>query len=260
MLLENKVVLVTGSTTGIGEAIARRAVQEGARVMIHGLEEAWARRVCEDLGQDVSDFVIADIGDPAACERLVDETVSRFGHIDGLVNNAATMKRSNLDTTDADVFDFVVNINLRAPLLIARAAVHAFRRQRTGGSIVNIGSINWLSGEPNLLAYSAAKGGLVTVTRNLANALGPEGIRVNQINPGWVPTPNEIALKISEGLSPDWHETLPRHYAPSGRMTQPAEIASHVVFWLSPQSAPASGIVYEAEQYSPYGRNTPKAF
>ncbi len=260
MLLDNKVILVTGSTTGIGEAIARRAVQEGARVMVHGLEEDWARRLCEDLGQDAADFVIADIAEPAACRRLVDETVSRFGHVDGLVNNAATMKRSNIDTTDADVFDFVIGINLRAPLLIARATVQAMRRQGAGGSIVNIGSINWLSGEPNLLPYSVAKGGMVTMTRNLANALGTEGIRVNQINPGWVPTPNEIALKESEGLAPGWHENLPRHYAPSGRMTQPAEIAAHVVFWLSPQSAPASGIVYEAEQYSPYGRNTAKAF
>ena len=132
----------------------------------------------------MSDFVIADIADPAACRRLVDETVSRFGHIDGLANNAATMKRSNIDSTDAGVFDFVIGINLRAPLLIARAAVQAMRRQGAGGSIVNIGSINRLSGEPNLLAYSVAKGGMVSMTRNLANALGIEGIRVNQINPG----------------------------------------------------------------------------
>jgi NAD(P)-dependent dehydrogenase (short-subunit alcohol dehydrogenase family) len=260
MYLKDKVVLVTGSTTGIGEAIARRAVAEGARVMIHGLEEEWARQLCGDLGQEVSDYVAADIAIPAACERIVEETVARFGRIDGLVNNAATMTRSNIQTTDADTFDFTIAVNLRAPLLIARAVVAAFRSQGDGGSIVNIGSINALSGEPNLLAYSISKGGLVTLTRNLANALAEERIRVNQINPGWVPTANERIRKQKEGLEPGWDEKIPRQYAPRGRMTQPEEVAAHVIFWLSDQSAPANGIVYELEQYSPYARNLAKAF
>jgi NAD(P)-dependent dehydrogenase (short-subunit alcohol dehydrogenase family) len=258
MYLKNKVVLVTGSTTGIGEAIARRAVAEGARVMVHGLEEEWARQLCGDLGQEVSDYVAADIAIPAACERIVEQTVARFGRMDGLVNNAATMTRSNIQTTDADTFDFTVAVNLRAPLLIARAAVAAFRSQGNGGSIVNIGSINALSGEPNLLAYSISKGGLVTLTRNLANALAEERIRVNQINPGWVPTPNERIRKQNEGLEPGWDEKIPKQYAPRGHMTQPEEVAAHVVFWLSDQSAPANGVVYELEQYSPYARNLPK--
>ena len=94
MLLEQKVVLVTGSTTGIGEAIARRAVAEGAQVMLHGLEEEWARQLCGDLGQDLTDYVVADLSIPAACERIVEQTVSRFGRIDGLVNNAAANTRS----------------------------------------------------------------------------------------------------------------------------------------------------------------------
>jgi NAD(P)-dependent dehydrogenase (short-subunit alcohol dehydrogenase family) len=260
MLLEQKVVLVTGSTTGIGEAIARRAVAEGALVMLHGLEEEWARQLCGELGQDLTDYVVADLSIPAACERIVEQTVSRFGRIDGLVNNAAANTRSNVETTDAEVFDYTIAVNLRAPLLIARAAIGEFRKQGNGGSIVNIGSINALSGEPNLLAYSVSKGGLVTLTRNLANALAEERIRVNQINPGWVPTANELIRKQNEGLEPGWETKLPKVYAPSGRMTQPEEVAAHVVFWLSAQSAPANGIVYELEQYSPLGRNFAKAF
>jgi NAD(P)-dependent dehydrogenase (short-subunit alcohol dehydrogenase family) len=260
MLLAKKVILVTGSTTGIGEAIARRAVAEGALVMIHGLEEEWARQLCGGLGQEVTDYVAADLSIPEACERIVEQTVSRFGRIDGLVNNAAANTRSNIETTDAEVFDYTIGVNLRAPLLVSRAAIQHFRQQRDGGSIVNIGSINALSGEPNLLAYSVSKGGLVTLTRNLANALAEERIRVNQINPGWVPTANELIRKHNEGLEPGWEKKIPRLYAPSGRMTQPEEVAAHVVFWLSDQSAPANGIVYELEQYSPLGRNLAKAF
>ena len=122
----------------------------------------------------------------------------------------------------------------------------------------NIGSINALSGAPNLLAYSAAKAGLLTVTRNLANALGTQGIRVNQLNPGWITTPNEIALKIREGLPEGWQDNVPPVFAPTGRLTTPEEVAQHVVFWISDASAPANGVDYVVEQYSPLGRNSAK--
>ncbi|MCB0185241.1 MAG: SDR family NAD(P)-dependent oxidoreductase, partial [Caldilineaceae bacterium] len=190
MLLRDKVVLITGSTTGIGEASARLAVANGAKVMLHGLEEELARAVQQDLG-DAAHYIIADVREPANCERIVQATVAHFGRIDALVNNAAVVTRSDLESTDAAMFDHIIGINLRAPILLIRAAVKAFTTQGTGGTILNIGSINALSGAPNLLAYSAAKAGLLTVTRNLANALGTQGIRVNQLNPGWITTPNE---------------------------------------------------------------------
>jgi len=263
MLLENKVVLVTGSTTGIGEATARRAVAQGAQVMIHGLEADLAKAVCADLG-DATDYIIGDVADPEICVKIVQATVARFGRLDALVNNAAVVTRSNLETTDAAMFDRIINVNLRAPLLIIREAVNAFRKQASEGrpdaAIVNIGSINALSGGANLLAYSASKGGLMTATQNLANALATEKIRVNQLNLGWVTSPNEIALQIREGMSEGWEERVPPAYAPSGRLLTPAEVAQHVVFWLSDASAPANGIVYTLEQYAPVGRNYRKEF
>lgn len=257
MLLQDKVVLITGSTTGIGEASARLAVANGARVMIHGLEEPLAQSVQRDLG-DAAHYVIGDVRDPATCVRIVQATVAEFGRIDALVNNAAVVTRSDLESTDAEMFDAIVGVNLRAPILIIREAVNAFRAQGGGGTILNIGSINALSGAPNLLAYSAAKAGLQTVTRNLANALATERIRVNQINPGWITTPNEIALKIREGLPEGWEKNVPPQFAPSGRLTTPEEVAQHVIFWISDASAPASGIDYVLEQYSPIGRNSAK--
>lgn len=257
MLLENKVVLITGSTTGIGEASARLAVAEGAHVMLHGLEEDLAQAVQRDLG-DAAHYVIADILEPANCVRIVQETVARFGRLDAVVNNAAVVTRSDLAGTDATMFDTIVGINLRAPILIIREAVNVFRQQGSGGTILNIGSINALSGAPNLLAYSAAKAGLQTATRNLANALATEKIRVNQLNPGWITTPNEIALKIREGLPEGWETMVPPAFAPSGKLTTPEEVAQHVIFWISDASAPASGVDYVLEQYSPIGRNSAK--
>ncbi|MBX3010352.1 MAG: SDR family oxidoreductase [Caldilineaceae bacterium] len=263
MSLKDKVVLVTGSTTGIGEATARLAVEQGARVMVHGLEADLAQAVCRDLG-DAADYLLADLLDPANCAKLVQATVARFGRLDGLVNNAAVTTRSNLESTDAELFDRIIGINLRAPLLLIRAAVSVFRAQaaqgQPGGTIVNIGSINALSGEPNLLAYSASKGGLMTATQNLANALATEKIRVNQLNLGWVTSQNEIALKIREGLPVGWENNVPALYAPTGRLLTPAQVAHHVLFWLSDASAPANGVVYVLEQYAPIGRNPHKAF
>ncbi|MCB0140138.1 MAG: SDR family oxidoreductase [Caldilineaceae bacterium] len=258
MLLQDKVILITGSTTGVGEAIARRSVAAGARVMIHGLEEELAKQVCHDLG-DAASYVIADLSDVSACERLIEATVQRFGAIHGLVNNAANLGRSNLDTTTPDFFDKMMAVNVRAPLFLIQAAMPHFRAQG-GGVVLNIGSINALSGEPNLLAYSVAKGGLQTLTRNLANAHGVEKVRINQLNLSWVTTPNEIALKIREGLPPGWENNVPTVYAPFGKLFTPEQVANHAVFWLSDASYPANGVVFVLDQSSPYGRNPQKDF
>ncbi len=256
--LENKTILVTGSTTGIGEATARLCVAEGARVMIHGRDEARARQVTADLG-DAAAYVIADLAEPASGKLLVDATVQRFGGLDGIINNAALTTRGTLETTDAAFFDRMMAVNTRAPLLIIQAAMPLFRQQHHG-VVVNIGSINALCGQADLLAYSIAKGGLVTLTRNLANAYAVDGIRINQINVGWVASPNEIALKQSEGLAPGWEKNVPRAFAPRGSIMVPEEAAAHVLFWVSHDSSPANGCVYELEQYSFIGRNVAKEF
>ncbi|MEM7127400.1 MAG: oxidoreductase [Chloroflexota bacterium] len=256
-MLKDKVVLITGSTTGIGEAIARRSVAEGARVMVHGRREESAQEICRELGEDAAAYVTADLADAASGSQTIQATVERFGRIDCLVNNAASTARSDIDTTTPEFFDKMIAINLRAPLFLIQAAMPHFRAQGHG-TVLNIGSINALSGEPNLLAYSASKGGLQTLTRNLANTHATEKIRFNQLNVGWVTSENEIALKISEGLAPDWYKNVPPEYAPFGRLQTPEQIASHAVFWISEQSYPANGVVYEVDQTSPYGRNPAK--
>lgn len=253
-MLKDKVVLVTGSTTGIGEAAARRCAAEGAAVMVHGRDEERASEVAGEIG---AAHVIGDVGDPAVPPRMVEAVISEFGRIDGIVNNAALTTRSNLEETSAHVFDRVIGVNLRAPLLLIRAALPHFRRQG-GGVVVNVGSINALCGEPNLLAYSVSKGGLVTLTRNLADAHAAEGIRINHINVGWTLSENERRLKIEEGLGEGWEKRLPTQFAPSGRIFTTDEIAAHIVFWLSDAAGPVSGAVFEVEQYPMVGRNPHK--
>jgi NAD(P)-dependent dehydrogenase (short-subunit alcohol dehydrogenase family) len=126
---------------------------------------------------------------------------------------------------------------------------------RSRGSVLNIGSINAYCGEANLLAYSISKGALMTLSRNLADALGCSGVRVNHFNVGWVLTANEYEQKLADGMPADWPEQVTPQFAPSGRILQPEEIAAAAVYWLSDESRPISGSVVELEQYPIVGRN-----
>jgi NAD(P)-dependent dehydrogenase (short-subunit alcohol dehydrogenase family) len=255
MLLKDKVVIITGSTTGIGEASARRVVAEGGKVLIHGRDQKRGDALQRELGAATA-FHADDIADPAAPQRLVDAAISVFGRIDGVVNNAAWIVRSNIKTTDVALFDQTMATNVRAPFLVIKAALPHLLKSR--GSVVNIGSINAYTGEANQFAYSVSKGALMTLSRNLADALGPQGVRITHFNVGWVLSPNEYALKMKEGLPEGWDKKIGKDVAPSGRLTMPNEIANHVAFWLSDLSRPTSGSVIELEQYPIIGRNPVK--
>jgi NAD(P)-dependent dehydrogenase (short-subunit alcohol dehydrogenase family) len=256
MRLKNKVILVTGSTTGIGEAMVRLFALEGARVMIHGRREDAARQLAAGIGPAAS-FAIGALEDPAIPARLVAETIAQFGRIDGLVNNAAAVTHGGLEDTGLDKFDRTLAINLRAPFLLIQAALPHFRKQGKG-RVLNIGSINAYCGERILLAYSISKGGLMTLTRNLADAHGAEGIQVNQLNVGWTLTPNEYKLKLQDGLPTDWPTTLPKDVAPSGRIHSPEEVAMAAIYFLSDEAALINGAILDVEQFPVIGRNPTK--
>jgi NAD(P)-dependent dehydrogenase (short-subunit alcohol dehydrogenase family) len=255
MRLKDKVILITGSTTGIGEAIARRAVAEGARVLVHGRDEQRGKALVAELGERAA-LHVDDIADPAAPQRMIAAAIRVFGRLDALVNNAAAVTRSNLSSTDAGLFDSLMATNVRAPLLLIKAA--ATHLKQSGGCVLNIGSINGYCGEANLLAYSISKGALMTLSRNLADALGRDGVRVNHFNVGWVLTSNEYKQKIADGLPADWPERVPRTKAPAGRLIKPEEIAAAAVYWIGDESRPISGTVLELEQHPVIGRNPAK--
>jgi NAD(P)-dependent dehydrogenase (short-subunit alcohol dehydrogenase family) len=168
MQLQNKTIIVTGSATGIGRAIARYCVAEGARVLIHDRDEDGARAVADELAPHAACH-IDDLLDPEAPARIVAAAVDAFGGLDALVNNAAAIIRSNIHSTSTDLFDRSIAVNVRAPLLLIQAALPHL--EAAEGCVLNIGSINAYCGEESLLAYSISKGGLMTLTRNLGDAL-----------------------------------------------------------------------------------------
>jgi NAD(P)-dependent dehydrogenase (short-subunit alcohol dehydrogenase family) len=255
--LKDKVIIVTGSTTGIGKAIARKCVDEGARVVIHGLEHDLGRQVVEEIGAQRSALHISDLATQGAAEKLIDSCIHAFGQLDALVNNAAWVVSSDVTTTDTAFLRKVLEVNTIAPFELIQLALPHLKRKY--GSILNIGSVNAWSGEPNLLAYSMSKGALTTMTRNLGDVLFREhGVRVNQINPGWVLTEKEIVRKKEQGYQEEWFKHLPPVFAPGGRLFSPEEIATAAVYFLSKDSGPVSGQVLDIEQYPMIGRNPPK--
>src|SRR5687768_5613493 len=156
MRLKDKVIIVTGSTTGIGKAIALRSAAEGALLVIHGLEQDWGNDVLNQIGKDKAVLHIEDITEPGAAGRLVDLAIKTYGRLDAVVNNAAAVISSNIHNTDLALLRKVLEINSIAPFALIKAALPHLTKQK--GTILNIGSVNAWSGEPNLFAYSVSKG------------------------------------------------------------------------------------------------------
>jgi NAD(P)-dependent dehydrogenase (short-subunit alcohol dehydrogenase family) len=251
--MKDKVCLITGSTCGIGESIARLFLAEGASVLVTGLKGSLTWDVDSYAGR--TDLVYDDLSDIETPKRLVDAALARFGRLDVLVNNAASTARFDAAATTAGVFDQMMAINVRAPLLLCLAAFSPLKQ--SGGCILNIGSINGYCGETALLPYSISKGALHTMSRNLANAWGPDHIRVNHFVLGWILTPNEYQVKLKDGLAENWHLNPPEDSVPFGTMTSPEAIAAAALYWCSADSWPLSGNTIELEQF-PIGRNPPK--
>jgi NAD(P)-dependent dehydrogenase (short-subunit alcohol dehydrogenase family) len=257
MRLKDKVIIITGSCTGIGKAIAQRCVAEGARVLIHGLEKDLGEALVNELGNNKAALHIEDLIVDGAPERIVHAAVSAIGKLDAIVNNAAMVGQGNIHTTELPFFRQMLETNTLAPFALIKAALPELRKTR--GAVLNIGSVNAWSGEPNLFPYSVSKGALMTLTRNLGDTLMREdGVRVNQINPGWVLTENEAKRKRDLGLDEDWYTHVPKVYAPAGRILFPSEMAAAAVYWLADESGPISGQVVDLEQHPFIGRNPPK--
>ena len=252
MRLSNQVILITGSTTGIGEFMARRFVAEGARVILHGRDAKRGEALKAELGSDKAAFIQGDLAHADDPERLAEAAVKCFGQIDALVNNAALTTRATLEETDVAFFDRMFAVNVRAPLMLIRALLPALKANK--GCVLNIGSILAHCGQANLVAYSMTKGALMTMTRNLSDTYGTDCVRVNQMNVGWTLTENEYHTKVADGMAADWPDHVPAFAAPSGRILTPENIAEAAVYWVSQDSRPVSGTVFEIEQYPLIGR------
>ena len=247
--MQNRIALVTGSTSGIGRGIADRFASLGATVVVHGPDDADAERVAGELRQagHEADAVGGDLTDADACRRIVRTAIERHGGVDVLVNNAASTARASLEDASVEFWDAMIALNLRAPFICLQEAVKSMKT-RGGGSIVNIGSINAYVGLPNLGPYSVSKGGLMTMTKNAAVALRRYRIRVNQLNVGWTLTEGEERVQRLEGKGPEWlDEAIATR--PFGRLLSPHDIALAAAYFATDDSALITGSVLDLEQF-----------
>jgi 3-oxoacyl-[acyl-carrier protein] reductase len=235
--LDERITLVTGSTRGIGRAIAERLSAEGARLVVNGRSAADAERVAKELGAGAI-AVAADVSDPAQAEALVQTILDRFGRIDILVNNAGIARDNYISKISNERWAEVLGTNLSAPLYLARAAVPAMRKQGVG-SILNLLSWSGLRGNVGQAAYAATKAGLYGLTLSLAKELGKFGIRVNGISPA---VPTEMTQVMSEELRKKARSRVPLRV--EGSL---ADVAEGALFLVSDRARFTTGQVLHVD-------------
>ncbi|WP_217605059.1 SDR family NAD(P)-dependent oxidoreductase [Chitinophaga sp. GbtcB8] len=235
--LANKVALITGGTTGIGLATAALFLQRGAKVVIAGRRVAEGQKALQQL-QTISEhvhFIAADVADSTAVQQLVRETVRLFGQLDIAFNNAGIEGRfAPIEEASEEEFDNVMRINLKGVWLSCKYEIAQFKKQGTGGAIVNTSS--WLARGAAFgsAVYSASKAALDGMVRALAIEGAPAGIRLNNIQPGYIRTPMFDRFFPGEDAEAAM-EPFKKH-APIGRFAEPEEVAE-LVLWLSSPAA-----------------------
>jgi NAD(P)-dependent dehydrogenase (short-subunit alcohol dehydrogenase family) len=242
MTFTGKVVLVTGSTTGIGEACARVFAQSGAAVMVCGRDAERGRRVVASIENagGKAQYAAADVRAPGACERLVDETVARMGGLDILVNNAGILYTANaLDTTNEQWLETMA-VNVNALFYASRAAVRHMRIAGKG-AIVNIASEWGMNGEPNHVAYCASKGAVLQITRCMALDHARDNIRVNSVSPGEIHTQMVDDILAKRGGDPEENLRALAAGIPMRRLAHPTEVARCVCFLASDLASYVTG-------------------
>lgn len=240
--LATKIALITGAASGIGRAAALRFACEGAHVAVADVQcaagEATAAAV-RDAGGDAY-FIQADVSQADDARRMIAATVTRYGRLDILFNNAGVGRHIPFDELTEAEWDRIININLRGVYLGCRYGVPELKRAG-GGAILNTASQSGLQGHPNNEAYCAAKAGVINFTRSLAKDLARHNIRVNAICPGGTDTPI-LRDYVPAGEAPDYVARMVAPRTPFGRLAQPEEIAAAALFLVSDDASFVSGV------------------
>ena len=231
--IDGKVALVTGASRGLGAATATALAAAGADVALHSNEQpATATADCiAATSRRTTALFTADLEDRAAADRLIADTLSAFGHIDILVNNAGIIRRRAAAQHSDDDWDAVIEVNLSNAFRLCRAVGRHLIEAQRPGKIINIASLLSFQGGITVPGYAAAKGGLVQLTKALANEWAVHGINVNAIAPGYMHTDNTTALREDPQRNKQIIERIP-----AGRWGTPADIGGAAVFLASPAS------------------------
>jgi len=235
MKLQDKVAIVTGGASGIGEATVRLFAQEGAKVVIADFSER-GQHISDELNNSGFDtlFVKTDVTIEEDIKNMINETVNKYGKLDVLYANAGVADDAPAHELSYEKWKKTIDINLSGVFLSDKYAIEQFLAQGTGGVIVNAGSIHSFVSLPNPTAYSSAKGGVKLLTQNLCTAYAKQGIRVNAVCPGYIDTPllAEVDAQNKEYLA---------SLHPQGRLGKPEEIAKAVLFLASDDASFVNG-------------------
>jgi len=238
--LDGRVALVTGASRGLGAAMAAALAGAGADVVLHASEHpasVTAEAISRDTGRQPV-VLTADLGDRAASDQLIANAIAAFGHIDILVNNAGLIRRHPAAAHSDEDWDRVIEVDLSSVFRLCRdAGRHMIERQR-GGKIINIASLLSFQGGITVPGYAAAKGGVVQLTKALANEWAAQGINVNAIAPGYMETDNTEALRADAVRFRQVTERIP-----AGRWGVPQDLAGAVIFLASRASDYVNGHV-----------------
>jgi NAD(P)-dependent dehydrogenase (short-subunit alcohol dehydrogenase family) len=249
--LEGKVAVVTGSTQGLGEAICHLFAERGvAGLVVTGRNAAKGAKVKAALeAKGVKTvFVAADLGSMDDTRKVMAEADKAFGRVDILVNSAGITDRGTIWDTRPELFDAMFAVNVRAPFFLMQDALTIMKREKIEGSIVNIISMSGHGGQSFITAYCASKGGLITLTRNVAYSVMNHRIRVNGLTIGWMDTPGEDRImKTYHDAEDGWLEKAEKG-RPFGRLLKPAEVARAVAYLSSGESGLMTGSIIDFDQ------------
>lgn len=242
--LENKVAIVTGSSKGIGEAIARGLAEFGAKVVVSSRKQEAVDAVAEAFRADGLEAhgIACHVGDESQLHALVDATVEKYGGVDILVNNAATNPfYGPLTKVDSETFEKIMNTNVKSCHVLGNK-VYPIMKSRGGGSIINISSVGGIKAPDGIAIYGVSKAALIMLTQVQAKEWGPDGVRVNAICPGLIKTKFSAALWQNEQLL-----KMVERNVPARRIGEPDEMAGLAVYLASDASTYCTGGAYLAD-------------
>ena len=249
--MHGKVLLLSGASRGVGECVARLAVDRGAAgLALVGRDTKTGEALAKELTSlgTKTIFISADLAKPDEPARIVEMVDKTFGVVHGLLNSAAETSRGSVWNTTPEMFDSMMSVNVRAPFMLIQGCAKIMKREGVAGAVVNIGSVTGYGGDVNLTHYAISKGALHTLTRNCAYSLMRDRIRVNLLNPGWMDTPTEDATQRKWHNAQDGWLQKAESEQPLGRLIKPDELARTIMFLLSDESGLMTGAVIDFDQ------------